>query len=228
MKNAILKSGSALRGVVLGVLVACAVSATAQAAVSVTVNPADPYQGYMNVFEIPSNGGGYVFGSSWGTADLTATFSGPNLTLGPNTIGDPNPFWYTPSGGPGCTGNKTMEANMYVESVGVLTGQTLTFEGNVIANSLTSAHVARAFIRDFAPDFSSSVDQFVVLPASGSFTLTAALINDPARHVQYGFQVKGPDVWVTDLGPFGFVTVGPVSATAVQKTTWGSLKALYR
>ena len=227
MKNAILKSGSALRGVVLGVLVACAVSATAHAAVVVTVNPADAYVGYMNVFEIPANGGGYVFGSGWGTPDLTATFSGSDLTLGPNHINDPNSFWYTPAGGPGCTGNKTMEANMYVEPAG-LAGQSLTFEGNVVANSLTSAHVARAFIRDFAPDFSSSVDYFVVLPPSGGFTVSASLINDPARHVQYGFQVKGPDVWVTDLAPYGFVTVGPVSATAVQKTTWGSLKALYR
>ncbi len=75
------------------------------AAHGVVVGVADgssPWQGFMNVFELPLHGGGYVFGSSWGVADLTANFDDVNhkLSIGPNTIGDPNPFWYTPSGGP--------------------------------------------------------------------------------------------------------------------------------
>ena len=28
----------------------------------------------MNVFELPANGGGFVFGSAWGIADLVASF----------------------------------------------------------------------------------------------------------------------------------------------------------
>ncbi len=213
-----------LKGVVLGALLACAMSAGIAQAVTITVNGADPYVGYMNVFDL---GGGYQFGSVWGLVDNTAVFAGNNLTLGPNTIGDPNSYWYTPSGGPGCTGNKIMEANTYVEPVG-LSGQTVTFTGTVLANSLTSAHVARAFIRDFAPDFSSSVDQFVVLPASGSFSVTLATINDAARHVQYGFQVRGVDVWITELAPFGSVTVGPYLPSPTHGTSWGAIKATYR
>ena len=89
--------------------------AAAQADTIVTVDPAASWQGFMNVSEIPSHGGGYAFGSGWGTADLTAVFSGPVLTLGPNTVNDPNPYWYTPSGGPGAMGNKIMDASMYVE-----------------------------------------------------------------------------------------------------------------
>jgi hypothetical protein len=104
----------------------------------------------MNVFELPSNGGGYVFGSGWGVADLNASFSGPILTLTPNTIGDPNPFWYTPSGGPGATGNKTMDANMYVEvNGGGLSGQNVTFTGLVLGNTLVSPYTSVAFIKDF-------------------------------------------------------------------------------
>ena len=75
------------------------VSATLSANAIIGLNPNDPWQGFMNVFEIPQNGGGYVFGSGWGTADLRASFAaGPSapLTLACNTIGDANPFWYTP------------------------------------------------------------------------------------------------------------------------------------
>ena len=60
-----------MKSIVLGALVVGALSAsTARADVNVTVNPADPYLGYMNVSELPSNGGAFVFGSGWGTADL--------------------------------------------------------------------------------------------------------------------------------------------------------------
>ena len=72
------------------------VASSSTDAAIVTVDPSASWQGFMNVFELPSNGGGFVFGSGWGTADLTATFSGSVLTLGPNSIGDPSPFWYTP------------------------------------------------------------------------------------------------------------------------------------
>src|SRR5690348_364543 len=91
--------------VLIGCAVLCALGRVHAA--TVTVDPSAPWVGFMNVSETPQNGGGYVFGSGWGTADLTATFAGPILTLGPNTIGDPNPFWYSPSGGPGSVGNKT-------------------------------------------------------------------------------------------------------------------------
>src|SRR5438046_1883762 len=66
------------------------------AAVNIGLDPNASWQGFMNVSEIPQNGGAYVFGSGWGTADLRATFAGSVLTLSGNTIGDPNPFWYTP------------------------------------------------------------------------------------------------------------------------------------
>ena len=78
---------------------------SALADVSVPIDPSQNWLGFMNVFELPSNGGGFVFGSPWGTADLTAVFTGSLLTLGPNTINDPSPFWYTPSGGPGAQSN---------------------------------------------------------------------------------------------------------------------------
>ena len=189
----------------LGCVLLCAAS-RANADTIVTVDPGASWQGFMNVFELPSNGGGYVFGSGWGTADLTATFSGPTLTLGPNSIGDPNPFWYTPSGGPGATGNKIMDANMYVEpAAGSLSGQNVTFAGVVLSNSLVSPYTSVAFIKDFAPDF-SSFNQVTAPLTPGPFLISLNTLAG-ARHVQYGFETKGPDVWITDRGPVGEVKI---------------------
>lgn len=220
-------------------LIACASFVGTAQAVDVTVDPAQINLGFMNVSNLPppDGDGAFIFGSGWGFADLTASYSGSNLTLGPNTIGDPNEFWYqctggaTPPncGGPGAPGNKIMEANGYAQvDDGSLAGQTVSFHGNVIANSLTSAHVAIAFVRDFAADFSSVVESTIPLPASGPFTVSLATINDPARHVQWGFQVKGVNVWVTDVGPYGSATIGPDGPTSTEAASWGRIKTMYR
>jgi len=198
------------------------------ASVNVTVNPGASWVGFMNVFDIPQNVGGgpyppnlgpYQFGSGWGTADLCAVWLGPNLKLSPNTIGDPNPYWYTPSGGPGATGNKIMDANMYVEPAGSLPGQAVTFTGTVLANSLFGQVDGRgngwtsvAFIKDFAPDYSSFVQVTVPLNL-GPFSITLNTINDPARHVQYGLETLGPDVWYTDVGQYGSILISPEPTT---------------
>ena len=197
-------------------LIACAMLCIAAQvnAVTITVNPGDPWLGFMNVSELPSNGGAYVFSSGWGTADLCATFAGPVLTITPNTIGDPNSFWYTPSGGPGATGNKNMDANMYVQVDGALAGQLVTFTGDVLSNTLVSPYTSVAFVKDFAPDF-SSFTQVTVPLTPGVFSISLPTVNDPLRHVQYGFETIGPDVWVTDVGPKGSaqVTAVPEPAT---------------
>ncbi len=193
-------------------------SSAVQADVDVGVNNSTgPWLGFMNVYELPANGGGFVFGSPWGIPDLVATFDDPNsiLTLSPNTIGDPNEFWYQDPtmmgdpnpGGPGAPGNKIMEANLYQEINGGLGGQTLTFSGNVLSNSFTSAHSTRVFVSDFAPDYSSRIDSFFDITGPGAFSVSLATIDDPTRHIQFGFQTTGVNVWATDVGPFGNVVI---------------------
>jgi hypothetical protein len=188
-------------------------ASTASADVTFGVDPSAPWLGFMNVFEIPSNGGGYVFGSSWGTADLTATFSGSVLTLGPNSVNDPNPFWYTPSGGPGAMGNKTTDANFYQEQTDTLMGQHVTFTGTVLSNTFVSPYTSVAFIKDFSPDYSSFFSTTVPL-TPGVFSVSMNTVPLPGRHVQFGFETIGPDVWVTDRAPIG---------TAVVTTSPGDL-----
>ena len=197
-----------MRRVFIATILGCVVLASAgrASAATVTVDPAASWNGFMNVFELPANGGAFVFGSGWGTADLVATFSGDVLTLKPNSVNDVSTFWYQGGGAPGNPGNKIMEANMYVEATNTLSGQTVTFEGNVLANSLTSAHSAVVFIKDFAPDYSSHVP--VTIPVTpGPFTISLNTLPGAGRHVQYGFAMTGPNVWITDVAPFGSVQV---------------------
>ncbi len=192
------------------------------------LDPSPPWQGFMNVFNLPSPGnyppnlGAYQFGSGWGTADLRANWSGPVLTLSPNNIGDPNPYWYTPSGGPTATGNKIMDANMYVE-IGSLPGQTVTFSATVLANTLVGSvdpngngWTSVAFIKDFAPDYSTFNQQTVAL-TPGVFSISLLTVNDPLRHIQYGFETLGPDVWATDprLPGYGNVQIVPEPSSLV-------------
>lgn len=214
-----------------GVLVSCFAlwtASPARADVFVTVNPAATWLGFMNVFELPANGGGYVFGSPWGTADLPATFSGPVLTLAPNSIGDPSPFWYIGGGGPGAPGNKIMEANMYVETGGgLLGGQTVTFGFTVLANTFTSAHTAYGFIRDFAPDYSSFNQAIIAITTPGDYFISLATLPDPARHVQYGFQTRGVNVWITDVAPYGFVQITAVPEPTVAMLTGAGFGLLW-
>jgi hypothetical protein len=186
-------------------------------AVDVTIDQSTMTFGYMNVSDLPSNGGAFQFGSPWGVADLNATFpTSTSVNFTPNTIGDPDPYWYTPSGGPGSTGNKIMEANLYNESTGVLNGQTVNFQGDVSSFTLQTGanpntdYTFKAFVRDFAPDYSSVVETLVPITSTGLFTATMATINDPARHIQYGLQMKGANVWITDVASKGSVTVNAV------------------
>ncbi|MEM9373722.1 MAG: hypothetical protein AAGA55_08760 [Planctomycetota bacterium] len=212
---------------IAAVAVTALLAAPAAADVNVGIDQSDaPWLGFMNVFEL--DGSTFVFGSGWGVPDLTTSFDdGANsLTFGPNTIGDPNEFWYqggrpgedpndpNDNGGPGAAGNKVMEANLFQQvSDGSLSGTTVNFSGTILADTLTGAHVASVFIRDFAEDFSSVNETLVQLDDSGSFNISLDTIDDgTARNVQWGIQVKGVNVWVTDVAPFGSITFATVPA----------------
>jgi hypothetical protein len=109
-----------------------------------------------------------------------------------------------------------MDANMYVETTGLYTGQTLTFTGDVLSNTLFgnvnqlgNGWTSVVFIKDFASDYSSSVSITAPL-VNGVFSISLATINDPNRHIQYGFETIGPDVWSTDVAPYGNIQIQAV------------------
>ena len=184
--------------------------------------------GFMAVNELPANGGGAVFQSGWGVPDLATSFDdGANtLSLLPNSIGDPDPFWYVGGGAPGSPGNKQMTANLYIEEVGTYAGQTVNFSGTVLSDTMGS-HTTTVFIRDFAPDFSSVNETTFEISGAGPFSISLATINDPLRPVQYGFQTVGENVWITDIAPFGSVVIGTVPEPSTYAALLGFLALGY-
>ncbi len=178
------------------------------ASIQVAVDPGQNWIGFMNVFELPANGGGFVFNSAWGTSDLRATFSGNTVTLSPNinTYNPSDPFWVKPNG----DGNKNMDASFYVQN-DALAGLSVNFVGNVIANTLVSPYTSVAFIKDFAPDYSSSTSVTVPLMTGSFFSLTLA--TTPGDHIQYGFETIGPDANPATVNALGSVSVIPEPAS---------------
>lgn len=193
-----------LGSVTLCVLLAAAMPA--RSAVTVGVDPAAPWGGWMNWFDLNWN---YVGGSGWGTADLNAAFSGDVLTLEPNySIARDVPlsdsYWWKPDG----TGNKIMDANFYVEDSATLPGQEVTFTGLVLENTLLKPYRSTAFIKDFAPDY-SSFNTIAIELVPGPFSITLATAGG-GRHVQYGFETTGPNARLEDRDRLGKVLVTAV------------------
>jgi hypothetical protein len=183
------------RTLALCALVGCAASATAT--VTFKVDKSQRWIGYINVFDLPQDGGNYLAGAAWDTADLTAGFCGTSLTLGPNFIsyipGDP--FWVNPDGSP----NKSIEANFYVERFDV-SGQ-IVFSGQVQANTLVAPYTAAAFIKRFAPGF-LFLDMTTV-PLVGGSGFEATLEIQPGEILQYGFMLTGPNANPATLAGLG-------------------------
>jgi prepilin-type N-terminal cleavage/methylation domain-containing protein len=190
--------------------------------VPLTVDSATMTNGFMNVFDLPSAGGAYqpALSSAWAVPELRADFtSGTSVTLAPCFVSDTSAVWYTPSGQPGATGNKIMEANVYGQADGTYAGKTVSFSGTVPSYTLLSGSgnwSVKAFVRDFAADYSTFTESQVPISTTGSFSVSLETANDPTRHVQWGLQTSGPDVWITDLASKGTVVVNAVATPARQ------------
>jgi hypothetical protein len=190
------------------------------AAIPLTIDRATMTNGYRNVYQLPANGGAYLGGQVWPVADLRATFtSGTSVTLAPCVVSDTSSYWYTPSGRPGAAGNKSIEANVYGQADGTYAGETIRFSGTVAAHTLQSGSgkwSVKAFIRDFSADYGSRVEAEVPISSTGEFSVSLTAINDPTRHVQWGLQTTGPNVWITDLASKGTVVVNSSSTVAAD------------
>jgi hypothetical protein len=175
---------------------------------TVTVDPAQLALGYMNWSPAPGDAAGYggASGGGWGLSDLRATFSGNTLTLSPNinTYAPGNNYWVNADG----SGANIMDANIYNETTGTYVNTTLTFNFDVLANTLVRPYTSVAFIKDFAPDYSSFTESTAALtPGMGSISLfTSANAGD---HIQYGFETDGPDANPATAAALGSVIIVP-------------------
>ncbi len=182
---------------------------------SIFFDPTAPYIGYMNVFETPANGGGYVFGSPWAVPDLRTDVDPTpvtgSVTLFPNfnTYDDnpTDPFWVDQATG---LGNKTMEANTYVDDPS-LAGQNLTWSGFVISNTIDPAYEAVAFIKVFNANFSVLKIETAPLIEGEFFEVVYTDVAPEDTFVQYGWSVTGLNASSAQEAALGNVVIGTQS-----------------
>jgi hypothetical protein len=179
-----------------------------QATVTNYVDPTQTWIGYMNWSPVATDAGGYggTGGSAWGTSALIAFFTdlSPNtLALQPNTntYSATNVYWVNADG----SGANVMDANMYVQN-DALAGDTVVFQGTCVSNTLVAPYTCVAFIKDLVPSYASSYESTATLTTGGSFTIS--LVTTPGDHVQYGFDMDGPDANPTNLTNLGLVILG--------------------
>ncbi len=208
-----------MKRLLLALMATAAAGTAVTAQTTVMVDPANAWIGYMNVFDTDLDGGGYQFGSSWGVADLNATFGGGMLTLTPNTsIARDNPvtdfYWFDETTQ---LGNKKMAATTYVEDSGLL-GQTVNFEYEVLSNTLdgstteSGSYTAVAFIKLL--DAGYAVVDSVSAPLDvGMNTLTLVIPDTAGYHPQFGFELVGDNAPTVDAN-LGSVTIAAVPEPA--------------
>lgn len=196
-----------------GLLVVAVCGTSAMANVTFTLDPAANWVGYMNVFELPENGGAWQWGSAWGTADLPAVFAGDQLTIGPNTncYNATDPYWVQPSG----LGAKVMEANMYVEDTS-LVGQTAVFTGSTVEYTYVDGYETRAFIKVLDPDNGWGVvaEMYEPLTQGQAFSVTLAIPDTAGLVPQYGFITTGLDADPATVDALGHAVIAPIPEPA--------------
>jgi hypothetical protein len=191
-----------------------------QAQVTVDVDPDATYVGYMVVTNLPApdGDGAYQFEGGWGVADLVMEVTpGTDVVLKPNRIGDTAvPYWQTGN----LQGNKWMNASGFVQvdesgGPGALTGQEITFQGNISAftlnnTGLTQPFLVEAFIKRFEAGFVLVEEVRIPLTGTGNFSLTST--NTGGVIFQYGFTVTGPNINIDPSFDGGYGNLGSVVA----------------
>ncbi len=177
----------------------------------VTDPSSDGFIAFANVFDLPADGGAFIFGSPWGVPDVqTVVDAGTGvIVLQPNfnTYADnpTDPFWVNQDTG---EGNKLFSGSTFLESTD-LVGQELTFTGGVLENTLDPSYVAVAFIRVFNADFSVLKEVTSPLVEGQDFSITFTDIAPEDTTVQYGWEVFGVNANPADEGTLGSIVLGP-------------------
>ncbi len=185
------------------------VFSSVQADVTFIPGPDESWNGYVNVYELPANGGGYLWGSSWGIADLRASFVENDMIymqLNTNNYAPGDEYWVNPTTG---LGNKQVEANLYYEINGIdFAGEKAIFEFRVKSNDLPAGTPAYAFFKVFAPGY-NFIGMYTEDLTAGDHKLELNI--DPSYNgyiLQVGFQIVAPPVDPASSEAMTGVTIG--------------------
>lgn len=165
----------------------CLVSAAQADLIIDDIDPTENWIAWANVYE--ADGTTYLWGSSWGLADVPASFETEGLTIQPNTncYNAEDSYWVNTDG----SGNKTLEMNVYYEISG-LADQDVTFNYNVLSNTLSEDWEYTAFIKVLDPDSGwATVQSTFADLTTGTGTLDLTVGSYASGIVQIGFLVKG-------------------------------------
>ncbi|WP_343637764.1 T9SS type A sorting domain-containing protein [Fluviicola sp.] len=199
---------------------------------NVTFSANDSWVGYVNVFETPANGGGYLWGSQWGIADLQTTINtGANtMTLQPNFnlyAADPtDAYWVDQSTGEGA---KYISASTYVEPGPTFNGNALTFQGDVLSNNLDlTKYEAKFYINalDSTNGYVNTIPgKTFNIPASGHFTVSATAGELPVGMIiQYGFTIYGRNANPANEAALGSIVIGVQSTAGITEGEKNSIR----
>ncbi len=177
--------------------------------------------GFMNVFNLETDGGAYQFGSPWEVPLLKSTINvvDNSITLQPNfnTYAEnaTDAFWVNQTT---MEGNKNMEALTFVEPGTSFNEVDLTFSGSVVKSTLAEGYTAYFFIKALDPtnDYQDALGdaKVLALPASGSFSVSATaaeLAN--GLLVQYGFSIRGTNANPAEEAALGGVVISSMSTS---------------
>ena len=193
----------------------------------VMVSATDNWVAYVNVFDLPANGGGYLWGSSWEVSEVKTTLdvTENTVTLQPNFglyAADPtDAYWVDQST---MDGNKFLEASTFVEPGPSFNGNDLTFHGDILSNTLDLTQYEALFFIKALDSLNGYQDAFggsqtYTMPSSGSFTVSVAAADIPSGLiVQYGFSVRGINADPMDENSLGSVVLG-MDLTGVNEST---------
>ncbi|MCS7337880.1 MAG: PEP-CTERM sorting domain-containing protein [Verrucomicrobiae bacterium] len=173
-------------------------------AATFTVDPSLSWFGWMNVWSIENGSqGSYLWGSPWALTDLRAYMTSTTLTLAPNTntYNPSDPYWVNPDG----SGAKWMEANILIDLGTAYGGQTVTFTGYTIANTLVGPYSSIAFIKEFTPGYGWVGMTTTSLVGGAPFTVSRDI--SPGNIAQFGFMTTGPNANPNTADQLGTVII---------------------
>jgi hypothetical protein len=164
-----------------------------------------PWTGWLNWCAPAPVGCGGDY--EWVLSRLPATINGDIVTIAPHTWVTTNKGWLA--------GSANMDAVLFVEDHG-LAGQSVTFSGVVLFNTLASPYVATAFVRDFDAFGGYTFQESKVNLVGGErFRVTRTISGADGHFVEVGFETNGPNADPDGVALLGSVQVAPADPSVL-------------